>query len=204
MDIPTYRSACPLRESHPRRSPSGMLLLSSLFFLLLLSSPYTCTPVQAQRVALKTNLADWATASPNLGAEFALSGRFSLDLSATVAPFRCKPDLYFKHIRLQPELRYWPVTLLAKHYFGVTAFYSSYDLGRKDKAWFGDSYAAGLAYGYNWILSRRWNFELSAGVGAIRYRLARYTPGTEHPEPDETGWTVAPVRIGIAFIYVLK
>lgn len=174
---------------------SGVLLL----LLLLLS-----TTTQAQRVALKTNLADWMTASPNLSAEFTISNRLSIDLSATATPYKLKPDFYFRHIRLQPELRYWLLTPLSRHYIGFTAFYSTYDVGYKKRGYFGDSYAAGLTYGYNWILSRRWNFELSAGVGALYYRLARYTPGTPHPQPDDKGWIVAPVKLGIAFVYVLK
>lgn len=196
MNIPTRRNAFHLSERYRAHLFSGMLC-----FLLFLCNP---TDLRAQRVALKTNLADWITASPNLSVEFAVSNRFSLDLSGTVAPFYLKDDLYFKHARLQPELRYWFQNLLTKHYIGITAFYSTYDAGYKDKAYFGDSYAAGLTYGYNWILSRRWNFEVNAGVGAIHYRLARYTPGTEHPEPNESKWMIAPVKLGISFVYIMK
>lgn len=93
---------------------------------------------------------------------------------------------------------------LTKHYVGFTAFYSTYDVGYKKRGYFGDSYAAGLTYGYNWILTRRWNFELNTGLGFVRYRLARYTPGKAHGTPNETGWKIAPVKLGISFIYVLK
>lgn len=196
MDILTKRHVSCFLGNHLVHLFSGMLLLSLLLFFP--------DNTQAQRVALKTNLTDWMTASPNLSVEFAVSNRLTLDLSGTATPFKYKPDFYFRHIRLQPELRYWLVSLLTKHYVGITAFYSTYDVGYKERGYFGDSYAAGLTYGYNWILSRRWNFELNAGVGAIRYRLARYRPGTAHPAPDESGWIVAPVKLGISFVYVLK
>lgn len=175
---------------------SGMLV-----FLFLL---YNTPAAQAQRVALKTNLSDWITISPNLGAEFTLSSRLSLDIAIAVAPFNIKKDLYFKQIRLQPELKYWLQSPLSRHYIGVTAFYGTFDIGYKEKGYYGDSYAAGLTYGYNWILSRRWNFELSAGVGGIHYRLGHYTPGTKHPEPNESKWIIAPVKLGVSFIYVIK
>lgn len=196
MDILTRRLVSCFPGNHRAHLFSGVLLLFLLLFLP--------NNAQAQRVAIKTNLTDWMTASPNLSVEFAISSRFTLDLSGTATPFKYKPDFYFRHIRLQPELRYWLLTPLSRHYIGFTAFYSTYDVGYKKRGYFGDSYAAGLTYGYNWILSRRWNFELSAGLGAIHYRLARYTPGTAHPEPNDAGWIVAPVKLGIAFVYILK
>lgn len=180
-------------------------LLSGIFFLFfLLFTICNISDLRAQRVAIKTNMADWTTVSPNLGLEFTISSRLSIDLSVAANPFKIKENLYYRHIRLQPELRYWLDTPLSRHYIGFTAFYSTYDAGYKKQGYFGDSYGTGLTYGYNWILSRRWNFELGAGIGAIRYRLARYTPGTIHPQPDDTGWIVAPVKLGIAFVYVLK
>ena len=189
----------PTSENYRNHLFSGMTFLLFLFFAL-----YDATDLRAQRVAVKTNLTDWMTASPNLSAEFTLSNRLSVDVSATATPFKYKPDFYFRHIRLQPELRYWLVSPLNRHYVGITAFYSTYDVGYKERGYFGDSYAAGLTYGYDWILSRRWNLEVSAGVGAIRYRLARYTPGTPHPQPNDAGWIVAPIKVAVAFVYVLK
>ena len=38
--------------------------------------------VNAQRVALKSNLIDWATLSPNLAVEMRLNQRLTLDISA--------------------------------------------------------------------------------------------------------------------------
>lgn len=189
----------PTSESYRKHLFSGMSFLIFLFFTC-----YLTTDLRAQRVAVKTNLTDWMTASPNLSAEFTISNRLSVDLSATATPFKYKPDFYFRHIRLQPELRYWLVSPMARHYVGIMAFYSTYDVGYKKRGYFGDSYAAGLTYGYDWILSRRWNLELSAGVGAIRYRLARYTPGTAHPQPNDAGWIVAPIKLSVAFVYILK
>lgn len=160
--------------------------------------------LRAQLVAVKTNMADWVIASPNLSTEFIISDHFSIDFSATASPFKIKKDLYFRQIRLQPELKYWLTSSLTRHYIGITAFYSSFDLGYKEKGYFGDSYAVGVTYGYNWLLSRRWNFEISTGLGLIRYRMVRYTPGEIHQTPNETGSKILPVKLGVSFIYVLK
>ena len=199
MHITSKRTVLHSPESYRSHLFSGMS-----FLLFLLFTVCNTADLQAQRVAVKTNLTDWMTASPNLSVEFTLSNRLSVDLTGTATPFKYKPDFYFRHIRLQPELRYWLLSPLTRHYVGIMAYYSTYDVGYKKRGYFGESYAAGLTYGYDWILSRRWNLEVSAGVGAIRYHLARYTPGTPHPQPNETGWIVAPTKLSIALVYVLK
>lgn len=182
-----------------RRRP---YLCKGIFTLLLTLSIYGTGT--AQRVALKTNLVDWGTLSPSLGCEFAVSNRMTLDLTAAGSPFKLKNDFYYKHFRFQPELRYWFENLLSHHYVGVTAFYSNFDAAFNKKGYYGDAYAAGFTYGYNWLLSRRWNLEVSGGIGAIHYRMARYRPGTSHPQPDDSGWIPAPVKLSVCFTYILK
>ena len=199
MSIITKRKVFHSPENECIRPSLGMPFLLFLFFII-----GGAAESRAQFLTVKTNLADWATASPNFGAEFILSQHLSVDLSVTGTPFKIKDDIYLKHIRLQPELKYWLASPLAKHYVGTTAFYSSYDAGYKQRGYYGDAFAVGLTYGYNWILSRRWNLEVGAGVGVIRYRTARYVPGTTPPDPNEEGWKIAPVKLGINFVYVLK
>ena len=64
--------------------------------------------VNAQRVALKSNLIDWATLSPNLAVEMRLNQRLTLDISAAANPFSFTiADMKATHFRFQPELRYW-------------------------------------------------------------------------------------------------
>lgn len=162
------------------------------------------TSAFSQRVVLHTNSVDWLTLSPNLGAEFAITSRISLDICAAGSPLTLRNNLYLKHIRIQPELKYWLQGLLTGHYIGATGAYDSFDLALKNKGYYGDACMAGVTYGYSWILSRRWNMEISAGIGALHYRIARYTPGTPPPHPNESGWTIAPVKLAFSFIYVLK
>ena len=79
----------------------------------------------AQKLALKTNLVQWATVSPNLGAEFVLSNHLSLDLSASFNVWFPGSSLDLKHVLVQPELRYWFGRPMSRHYLGATAFYTS-------------------------------------------------------------------------------
>lgn len=175
---------------------SGML-----FFLLFLCNAWN---LSAQRLAIRTNVPEWVVSSPNLGVEFSLNKKLSLDITGAVCPFGLKNDIYFKHIRVQPELKYWFENILFRHYIGLMGFYSSFDLGYKQRGYFGDSYAFGLTYGYNWIISRHWNLELSAGLGAIRYRIDRYIPSTPHQQPNESGWIASPIKLGVSFVYIVK
>lgn len=186
------------------RFQAGILLrpVSGMLFMLL----FLCnvSEVQAQRLAVRTNVPEWGMLSPNLGLEFALSNRLSLECTGALCPFRLKDDLYLRHARAQSELKYWFENILSHHYVGIMGFYSSFDLGYREKGYFGDAYAMGLTYGYDWVLSRRWNLEFSLGLGAVRYRIARYVPTTPHGNPDESGWKFAPVKLGISFVYIIK
>lgn len=175
---------------------AGMLLL-----FLLLTLP---TTVHAQRLSFRTNALEWMAASPNIGAEFTLSKHFTTEISVSVCPYKVTPKLYLNHYRIQPELKYWLESPLVKHYIGLTAFYSSFDLGIEKKGFYGDAYAAGFTYGYNWLLSRRWDLEVSTGLGVIGYRMARYTPGESHSNPNERGWVPALIKLGVSFRYVIK
>lgn len=177
-------------------------LFSGILLLLLFSG--ITSDLKAQRVAVRTNLVQWGTASPNLGLEFALGDKLTLECTAGASPVRLRDTWYFKHLHVQPELKYWFGALMARHYAGITAFFSTFDLAMGKRAAYGDAYALGATYGYQWVLSRRWNLELAAGLGVIRHRTVRYVPGNGHGWPDQSGWSVAPVKLGISFIYILK
>ena len=55
--------------------------IKGLRMLLLLISTLTMNSTLAQDWRLKTNLAYWATTTPNIAAETRLSNRWSMDLS---------------------------------------------------------------------------------------------------------------------------
>ena len=78
------------------------LSLSSIFFLLLL---YSFPTLHAQQLAVKTNGLMLAAMAPNIGCEFVVGERSSIDISAFGAV-----NIYSnkaKMIGLLPEYRYW-------------------------------------------------------------------------------------------------
>ena len=96
----------------------GVLLL-----LLLCSLP----ALHAQQVAVKTNGLMLAAMMPNVGCEFVVGERSSIDLSAfgSINIYGNKA----KMIGFQPEYRYWfngrPMT---REFIGVAALGASYDI----------------------------------------------------------------------------
>ena len=59
----------------------------------------------------------------------------------------------------QPEVRYWINRPMVSHFLGVTAFVNNFNMLVKDVHHKGDALAAGLTYGYAWVLGNHWNIE---------------------------------------------
>ena len=90
--------------------------------------------VSAQRMAIKTNTLEWLAASPNLGVEFPLNDWMTAEISASANPWKITDKLFYRHGRVQAEAKYWLRNLLARHYIGITGFYSMFDVGINRRA----------------------------------------------------------------------
>ena len=142
--------------------------------------------VNAQRVALKSNLIDWATLSAN-------------PFSFTIA------DMKATHFRFQPELRYWFNRPMARHFMGISLLGGLYNVKFKEHLYEGDIWAAGLTYGYAFVLSRHWNMEATLGIGMAKLRAFDYREGEEKPAtPNLSKWSPVPIRLGLSFSYIFK
>jgi long-subunit fatty acid transport protein len=97
----------------------------------------------SQNFALKSNLLYDATTTFNLGVEFALADRWTLDISGNYNPWAFSQyeknastgetakthDAKLKHFMIQPELRWWPCEKFYGHFFGVHAHYGIFNIG---------------------------------------------------------------------------
>ena len=61
----------------------------------------------AQKVGIKTNLLYDATTTMNLGIEFGLAPKWTLDISGNYNPWTFSENRKMKHWLIQPEARYW-------------------------------------------------------------------------------------------------
>jgi len=164
------------------------LRLAIFAFLISLS-----LNVWGQKVAVKTNLLYDATATVNAGLEFGLAPRWTFDLSGNLNAWEIKSGSYWKHILVQPELRYWfcdrfAGTFLAVHGLGgimnvggidlptwLQKFPRDIDLSNlKDQRYQGWFAGAGVGLGYDFVLGKHWNLELEAGYGWVFTKYDSY------------------------------
>ena len=170
----------------------------------------------SQNVAIKTNIPYWATATPNLGMEFALGRKMTLEATAGFKPFSLQEDKYQKHWLAYGELRYWTCEKFNGHFFGLHGFGGQYNIGGwdipfwhlkklKDVRYQGYVYGAGISYGHQWILSNRWNLEMTIGGGYARLKHEKFPCvkcGTSMGE-EETDF-LGPTKGAISLIYIIK
>lgn len=151
-----------------------MKRILNIIIIILLSA--ICLTGTAQKIAVKSNLLGWATATPTLGAEIGLDDRWTLNTHIYYNPFTFRDNRKWKHIRVQPEVRYWLCQKFNGHFFGLHVLYTHFNAGQvplpfgifpdvKKYRYQGNTYGAGLSYGYQWILTPRWSIEGSIGVG---------------------------------------
>lgn len=153
----------------------------------LLCSLLLCTALagaRAQGFALKTNLVYDATLTANLGCEFPIARRWTIDLSANLNAWQMPSDILLKHAMAQPEFRYWFCDKFAGHFFALHALAGIMNVGHfgndptylgytlentgelRAEGWF---LGAGVAYGYDWVLSKHWNLEFELGIGYAHF-----------------------------------
>ena len=181
----------------------------------------------AQKVAVKTNALYWATATPNLGFEFALGDRWTFELEGGYNPWTldAEQNMKLKHWLVSPEFRYWFCNSFQGHFIGINGNYTQFNVSAlpipnvfyttnsqgplvdfsRTERYQGWATGAGLTYGYQWILGKRWNLEATIGLGYW------YTVYDEY-ENRKCGLfrqtrelhLFGPTRCGISFIYLFK
>ncbi|MGI6521754.1 MAG: DUF3575 domain-containing protein [Fermentimonas sp.] len=171
----------------------------------------------AQKVAFKSNIPYWgAGGSPNAALELSLGKKTTLELGSGFNLWTFENNKKVKHWLAQPELRYWFCESFNGHFIGIHAHGAQYNVGGwdiplgrlkifKEHRYEGYLYGAGLSYGYQWVLSPRWNFELSLGGGFARIHYDKYpcvTCGTKIDEGDHNYLGVT--KAAISLIYMIK
>lgn len=155
--------------------------------------------LRAQDVAIKTNLLHDAGAVANLGIEFGLAPKWSLDISTDVNYWPVKHGWwghgshqrrYWERWWVQPEARYWFCEKFQGSFLALQVMGGMYNVGNigflpnflnnrfkqlKDERWKGWGVGAGIAYGYAWSLGTHWNIEAEIGIGWIYSRYDRWS-----------------------------
>ena len=163
----------------------GLLLLNSMGLAFLQAQSRVGEGGKPPVVALKTNGLYWATTTPNVGIEFRLAPKWTLEAEVGLNPFDGKNDdgsfdQSIKHFRLHPEVRYWFCESFFGHFLGLHVPYLIYNisdidwLGTENERHQGWGTGVGVSYGYDWAVGKHWNIEASIGVGYLYLESDKY------------------------------
>jgi len=159
-----------------------------------------CLYGYSQNIGIKSNLLYDATSSINLGVEFALTDKWTIDVSGNLNPWAFpqqkvnnagqvveQHDALIKHWFIQPEVRYWLCEKFNGHFFGINALGGQFNVGglsffpenwgkngiqtKRINGWMAGT---GVSYGYHWILSNRISLEFSLGGGYTFLKYDKY------------------------------
>ena len=199
------------------------LIIAVLAFLASLGT------ANAQKVAVKSNALYWATATPNLGFEFAMSDRWTFELEGGYNPWNLdtEKNMKVKHWLVSPEFRYWFCNSFQGHFIGLNGNFTQFNIGgipfsvpsvfldltkeaqgmpdlqkSRIQGW---AVGAGLTYGYAWTISRRWNMEFTLGLGWWYTEYDRFESRPCGLFQDRVArHAFGPTDLGLSFIYMIK
>ena len=170
------------------------------------------------RGAVKSNLLYGAvTLTPNLGAEWALGPRSTLEFTGSWNQRnhegRQNGNKKLNHGIARLEYRRWFCERYNGHFVGVHLFAAKYNVGGYsvptlfDRAfrYEGVGFGGGLTYGYHLPLSKRWGVEFHAGVGVAQLDYIRFECprcGNEIDRPSRTWF--GPTRAGVSLVYLIR
>ncbi len=213
MPNQTYRPT-PLSAPTGKAPQAGKrrqaLRLLPLLLLMLVGMTHTRT-AQAQQVAIKTNGLMLAATMPNVGCEFVVGERSTLDLSlyGSKSIWGKPADI----LGVAPEYRYWisgrPMT---REFVGIAAMGTTYDIEWGNKLYQGDAAGIGITLGYCMNLGKRLNVEFTGGVGTIFFSQKQYyktdnmTDFTNEGivQANANGYKLLPMKLGVSVTYILK
>lgn len=157
----------------------------------------------AQDVAIKTNTLYWLTTTPNLGVEFSLSKKMTLELAGAYNPWTFKDDKKMHFWLAQPELKYWFCEKFNGHFVGLHLHGAQYYGGFNSKLYDGYLAGGGFTYGYDWILSPHWNIEAAIGIGYAHlwYKQSDRIPCEKCFERKHKNY-FGPTKVAISLTYL--
>lgn len=163
---------------------SLMLLITGFFSL------------NAQEVAVKTNLIYDATSTPNIGVEIGIRNKNTVQLIYGLNPWTFHSshgDYKAMHWVAMPELRWWFCSKFNGHFLGIHLMGGQFNAANIDiplpgfffkgenlresvrdfrcQGWYA---GGGLTYGYQWMLSQHWNVEAEIGLGYAHGWYGKY------------------------------
>lgn len=174
----------------------------------------------AQKVAVKTNLFYGIYSnSPNLGVEFGLSPRSTVELGGGFNWFtsgKSSSNKKLVHWLGSAEYRYWTCERFSGHFWGIHILGGQYNIaGHHLPLLFGDDsrrhryegwgIGGGFSYGYHFLLSNRWSLEANIGMGYVRLHYDKFRCETcgEKTGTEKHNY-FGPTKAAVSLIFHIK
>lgn len=170
----------------------------------------------AQNVAVKTNVLYWATATPNIGIEATAGRKSTIQLFYGLNPWKQEggDQSSLRHWLLMPEYRYWFCESFNGWFVGAHLMGGQFNVSAlklpfglfpdlKDHRYEGWYAGGGVTAGYQWVMSRHWNFEASIGLGYDYIKYEKFKCGTcgEKLKSSHTNY-LGPTKAALSLIYI--
>lgn len=178
------------------------IIIFSLVLVTLWGTPHKAA---AQFFAVRADALAALTGTLHLGAEASVADRWTIEASGYWNPIRTS-DFSMNFGAMQIGPRYWFYESFVGHFIGAQLSWIDYDLGRRTRHYDGNAYGFSVSYGYAWMLSKRWNVALEAGVGLFHTRDTQRDPTVSDWEDEyiyrTRRWTLLPSRLEVSFSYL--
>ena len=180
--------------------------------LLVVAAVFVAAGAAGQDLAVKTNVLYWGTATPNLAFEIGTGKKTSLEIAGGWNPWTYDNDKKMKHYIIQPEFRWWFCERFNRSFIGIHLHGGEFNVGGmgpiktiKDHRYEGWFYGAGVSYGHQWILAKRWGLEGEIGVGYARLEYDRFRCGKCEPRINRDHYNYfGPTRASLSFVFYIR
>ena len=194
-------------------------IVNWMFLLLVLFFVGLSQGVNGQNIAVKSNILSDVLLTPNIGIEVGMAPKWTIDVSGQFNAWTLSHMRRWKHVAMQPEVRYWFCDRFSGHFIGMHVHGGWYNIGGfdgkinmlgtdarklKDSRFQGWFAGAGVAYGYALILGRHWNLEAELGFGYSFTKYERFScvGCGKKVETDRTHHYIGPTKLAINLVYV--
>lgn len=175
-------------------------------------------------LALKTNLAYWATLTPNIGIEAGLGKRITVSAFAGYNPWNragtAGNNDKLVHWAAQPEFRYWFRERYRGHSVGLHLVGAQFNIGGHEIPVLGGQilfhreyrnqgylYGAGVSYGYQLMLAGWFGLEFSVGAGAAYLefdRFEREKNGARVGDKPQRISYIGPTKAAVNLVFLIR
>ncbi len=148
--------------------------------LIAILSLFFAMQMNAQMMAVKSDLVKNGAMIPNLGIELVVGNKttLGLDIMGTNDTWWAE---YTRIIAIAPCIKYWfsgrPMT---RQFVGLSTHLANYNLHIGKEIHQGNSAAVGIIGGHVFNLSSRWNIEFCGGLSLMGYRQKFYFKGDKY------------------------